>query len=60
MSNIKFADYWIRTADLWYRKQLLYQLRYNHNNAVGQAAVNNKKIVYFACNPQLQSQQICS
>ena len=35
MSNIKFADYWIRTADLWYRKQLLYQLRYNHNNAVG-------------------------
>ena len=26
MFNINFADDWIRTADLWYWKQLLYQL----------------------------------
>ena len=26
MFNINFADDWIRTADLWYRKQPLYQL----------------------------------
>ena len=26
MFNIIFADDWIRTADLWYWKQLLYQL----------------------------------
>ena len=30
MLNINFADDWIRTADLWYRKQLLYQLSHNH------------------------------
>ena len=28
---IKFADDWIRTADLWGHKQLLYQLRHNHS-----------------------------
>ena len=26
MFNINFADDWIRTADLWYWKQLFYQL----------------------------------
>ena len=26
----KSANDWIRTADLWYQKQLLYQLRHNH------------------------------
>ena len=30
MFNINFADDWIRTADLWCRKQLLYQLSHNH------------------------------
>ena len=25
-----FADDWIRTADLWFRKRLLYQLSHNH------------------------------
>ena len=25
-----FADDWIRTTDLWYWKQLLYQLSHNH------------------------------
>ena len=30
MFNINFADDWIRTADLWYRKQLLFQLSHNH------------------------------
>ena len=28
--SINFADDWIRTADLRYWKQLLYQLSYNH------------------------------
>ena len=28
--NIKFADDWIRTADLWYQKRPLYQLSHNH------------------------------
>ena len=28
--SINFADDWIRTADLWYWKQLLYQLSHNH------------------------------
>ena len=28
--SINFANGWIRTADLWYRKQLLYQLSHNH------------------------------
>ena len=28
--NINFADDWIRTPDLWYRKQPLYQLNHNH------------------------------
>ena len=28
--NIFFANDWIRTADLWYRKQPLYQLSHNH------------------------------
>ena len=28
--NIIFADDWIRTADLWYRKRPLYQLSHNH------------------------------
>ena len=28
--SIKFANDWIRTADLWYWKQLLYQLCHNH------------------------------
>ena len=27
---INFADDWIRTADLWYWKRLLYQLSHNH------------------------------
>ena len=26
----KIADDWIRTADLWWRKRTLYQLRHNH------------------------------
>ena len=30
MFNLIFADGWIRTVDLWYRKQLLYQLSHNH------------------------------
>ena len=30
MFNINFADDWIRTADLWYWKQPLYQLSHNH------------------------------
>ena len=28
--SINFADDWIRTADLWYQKQPLYQLSHNH------------------------------
>ena len=28
--SINFADDWIRTADLWYRKRPLYQLSHNH------------------------------
>ena len=28
--QINFADDWIRTADLWCRKQPLYQLHHNH------------------------------
>ena len=28
--SINFADDWIQTADLWYWKQPLYQLRHNH------------------------------
>ena len=30
MFNINFADDWIQTADLWNRKQPLYQLSHNH------------------------------
>ena len=30
MFNINFANDWSQTTDLWYRKQLLYQLSYNH------------------------------
>ena len=30
MFNIIFANDWIRTADLWNRKRLLYQLSHNH------------------------------
>ena len=30
MFNINFANDWIQTADLWYRKQPLYQLSHNH------------------------------
>ena len=30
MFNINFADDWIRSADLWYRKRPLYQLSQNH------------------------------
>ena len=30
MSNINFADYGIRTADIWYRKHPLFQLSHNH------------------------------
>ena len=30
MFIINFADDWIRTADLWCRKQPLYQLSHNH------------------------------
>ena len=30
MFNINFADTWIRTTGLWYRKWPLYQLSYNH------------------------------
>ena len=29
MFKINFVDDWIRTADLWYCKQLLYQLSHN-------------------------------
>ena len=29
-----FADDWIQTEDLWYRKQLLYKLSHNHCPAV--------------------------
>ena len=32
MFNMNFADDWIRTADLWYWKQPLYQLSHNHNH----------------------------
>ena len=28
--SINFADDWIRTTDLWYQKQPLYQLSHNH------------------------------
>ena len=28
--NKFFADDWIRTVDLWYQMQLLYQLSHNH------------------------------
>ena len=34
--NIFFADDWIRTADLWRQKQLLYQLSHNHCHFVEQ------------------------
>ena len=30
MFNINFVNDWIRTADLWYRKQPLYHLSHNH------------------------------
>ena len=30
MSDKKFANDWIRTADLWCWKRLLYQLSHNH------------------------------
>ena len=30
MFNINFEDDWIRTTDLWCRKQPLYQLSHNH------------------------------
>ena len=30
MSNLNFADDWIRTAGLWCGKQMLYQLSHNH------------------------------
>ena len=30
MFDIKFANDWIRTADLWCQKRMLYQLSYNH------------------------------
>ena len=30
MFNINFADDWIRTTDLWYQEQPLYQLSHNH------------------------------
>ena len=30
MINIIFADDWIRTVDLWSRKQPLFQLSHNH------------------------------
>ena len=30
MFNNNFAGDWSRTADLWYRKRLLYQLSHNH------------------------------
>ena len=30
MFNIKFANDWIRTTDLWYRKQPLNQVSHNH------------------------------
>ena len=30
MFNINFANDWIRTVDLWYQKQPLYQLSHNH------------------------------
>ena len=30
MFNVKFADDWIRMADFWSQKRLLYQLRHYH------------------------------
>ena len=30
--NIIFADDWIQTGDLWYRKRPLYQLSHNHSH----------------------------
>ena len=30
MLNINITDDWIKTADLWYRKQPIYQLGHNH------------------------------
>ena len=30
MFNINFTNDWIRTVDLWYQKQPLYQLSHNH------------------------------
>ena len=30
MLNVKFANDWIRTADLWCWKRLLYQLSHHH------------------------------
>ena len=30
MLNVKFADDWIQTKDLWYWKRLLYELSHNH------------------------------
>ena len=33
-SKINIADDWIRTVDLWIRKQPLYQLRHNHKNYI--------------------------
>ena len=30
MFNMNFANDWIQTADLWSRKQPLYQLSHNH------------------------------
>ena len=33
-SNIKFADDWNQTADLWCCKEPLYQLSHNHCNFI--------------------------
>ena len=35
MFNINIANDWIQTADLWYQKELLYELSHNHCPFIG-------------------------
>ena len=64
MFNINFAVDWIRTADLWYHKQLLYQLSHNHCPYVIQNVfvIENliKTFEYSICNIFLSRQLIFS
>ena len=41
MFNINFADDWIRTLDLWYRKRPLCQLSHNHCPSTGNMLTSN-------------------